>query len=150
MDSTDEIKKPTKIKIEYDGYYRVDTISRDGNIAHIYCRGHKLKSWIQFEKSLSSTMSSDYQQVTETEYMEHHWSSFPMDPMDDETISVLIESCVAKQPKEFPEVVQISKIKKTTKKLATTDRNIGEVKEFVSKPVKKKGRKTEVNLEEFL
>ena len=54
MDSTDEIKKPTKIKIEYDGYYRVDTISRDGNIAHIYCRGHKLKSWIQFEKSLSS------------------------------------------------------------------------------------------------
>jgi hypothetical protein len=70
---------------------------------------------MDFEKSLKSNLLIDYQQVTETEYMDHHWSSFPMDPMDDETISVLIESCVAKQPKEFPEVVQISKIKKTTK-----------------------------------
>jgi len=143
MDSTDKVK--AKPKIEYDGYYRVDSTSRNGRTSHIYCRGNKLKSWIEFEKSLQSNMSVEYQLVTESEYMEHHWTAYPLD--DDESVSVLI---LSSQPEKIPETVKVAKVKKTTK-LATTDRDIGKVKEFVEKPApKKRGRKSQVSLEDFI
>jgi len=142
MDSTDKVK--SKPKVEYDGYYRIDTTSRNGKVTHIYCRGHKLKSWMEFEKSLQSNMSVEYQLVTETEYMDHHWTAYPLDDFDSVSVEILHS-----QPKQLPEVVKVAKVKKTTK-LATTDRDIGKVKEFVEKP-KKKRRKTQISgLDEFL
>jgi len=137
MADTDKVKKP---KVEYDGYYRVDTLSRDGNVAHIYCRGHKLKSWMDFEKSLQSNMSVEYHLVTESEYMEHHWTAYPLD--DEETVTVQII-----QPLEKPLVVQkVPKNNIKTRKVSKTDRNIGDLSAFLSeeKPKPKKSRKTQV------
>ena len=140
-DEVIEVKKPVKQKVEYDGYYRIDSTTRDGNILHIYCRGHKLKSWLNFENSMITVILSEYHQVTEMEYMDHHWTAYPID--DEETVTVHI-----KQPVEKPLVVQkVAKNNIKTKKVSKTDRNIGDLSAFLSeekssKP--KKSRKTQV------
>lgn len=143
-DEINEVKKPVKQKVEYDGYYRIDSTTRDGNVLHIYCRGHKLKSWLNFENSMISVILSEYHQVTEMEYMDHHWTAFPWTNEDEEeTVTVLI-----KQPVEKPLVVQKApKNNIKTRKVSKTDRNIGDLSAFLSeeKPSKpKKSRKTQV------
>jgi len=130
-DEVNEIKKPVKQKVEYDGYYRIDSTTRDGKVVHIYCRGHQLKSWLNFENSMSSIILSEYHQVTEMEYMDHHWTAYAY-PIDEETVTVHI-----KQPVEKPLVVQKQKVPKnnikTKKKVSKTDRNIGDLSEFMKK-----------------
>jgi len=144
-DEVNEIKKPVKQKVEYDGYYRIDSTTRDGKVVHIYCRGHQLKSWLNFENSMSSIILSEYHQVTEMEYMDHHWTAYAYPIDDEEPIIVHI-----KQPVEKPLVVQKQKVPKNnikTKKVSKTDRNIGDLSAFLSeeKPSKpKKSRKTKV------
>ena len=142
MADADEVKKPVKQKVEYDGYYRIDSTTRDGNVLHIYCRGHKLKSWLNFENSMSSVILSEYHQVTEMEYMNHHWTAFPWTNEDEEeTVTVLI-----KQTVEKPLVVQKApKNNIKTIKVSKTDRNIGDLSAFLSEePKPKKSRKTKV------
>lgn len=63
------------MSVEYDGYYIIDIVARGGFKSVVACRGHKLKSWLNFEKSLQS--ETTYRQVTEEEYMKHHWSGIP-------------------------------------------------------------------------
>jgi hypothetical protein len=142
-DEVNEVKKPVKEKIEYDGCYRIDSTTRDGKTVHIYCRGYKLKSWLNFEKSMDSIISTEYHQVTETEYMDHHWTAYPYDmDEDEETVTVLI-----KQPVEKPLVVQkVTKNRIKTTKVSKTDRNIGDLSAFLSEtePKPKKSRRTKV------
>jgi hypothetical protein len=141
-DEVNEVKKPVKEKIEYDGCYRIDSTTRDGKIVHIYCRGYKLRSWLNFEKSMDSIVLTEHHKVTEKEYMDHHWTAYPYDD-DEEPVTIII-----KQPVEKPLVVQkVTKNNIKTKKVSKTDRNIGDLSAFLSeeKPSKpKKSRKTKV------
>jgi len=84
-----EVKKPVKEKVEYDGYYRIDVKSANGHLTKIYCRGYKLKSWLNFEKGLSYNIECKHQQVSEQEYMDNHWTK---EPLGVEDVVVQIES----------------------------------------------------------
>ena len=131
VQETEVSKKPVKVKIDYDGYYLVDTIDRDGNKTSIPARGYNLKSWLNFEKSLTMNVSVDYRQVVESEYMKYHWTSFDMPD-----VVVEIESAgdgnrqpvLSKRPKKpvFPK-----KAKMDEHKVAKTDRNIGDITTFM-------------------
>jgi len=83
VDSTDEVvieveKKPKKDKIEYDGYYIVESVDINNRKTSVYSRGHKLKSWLNFEKSLKMNVTSTYRIVSQQEYDDHHWSTYAM------------------------------------------------------------------------
>ena len=62
-------------RVEYDGYYLVDVVSRMGHKSTIATRGYKLKSWLNFEKSLNSVAT--YRAVSEKEYRKHDIMSVP-------------------------------------------------------------------------
>ena len=62
-------------RVEYDGYYLVDVVSRMGHKSTIATRGYKLKSWLNFEKSLNSAVT--YRAVSEKEYRKYDIMSVP-------------------------------------------------------------------------
>ena len=62
-------------KIEYDGYYLIDVVARGGFCLTIPSRGYNLKSWLNFEKSLGSTVK--YRAVSEQEWTRLHWTQTP-------------------------------------------------------------------------
>jgi hypothetical protein len=62
-------------KIEYDGYYLIDVVARNGFRLTIPSRGYNLKSWLNFEKSLGSTV--EYRAVEQQEWMKLHWTQTP-------------------------------------------------------------------------
>lgn len=62
-------------KIEYDGYYLIDVVARNGFCLTIPARGYNLKSWLNFEKSLGSTV--EYRAVSDQEWMKLHWTQTP-------------------------------------------------------------------------
>ena len=64
-----------KQSVEYDGYYFVDAVAKGGHKVTIPARGYNLKSWVNFEKSLGSTV--EFRQVTEAEWMKTHWTQTP-------------------------------------------------------------------------
>lgn len=64
-----------KQHVEYDGYYFVDAVAKGGHKVTIPARGYNLKSWVNFEKSLGSTV--EFRQVTEVEWMKTHWTQIP-------------------------------------------------------------------------
>ena len=64
-----------KQPVEYDGYYFVDVVSRDGFRLTIPARGYNLRSWINFEKSLGSQV--EYRAVSEKVWMKTHWTQTP-------------------------------------------------------------------------
>lgn len=66
---------PVKEKIDYDGYYFVDVVTKDGHKMTIPARGYNLRSWLNFEKSLGCT--TEYREVTEKEWMKTHWTQTP-------------------------------------------------------------------------
>ena len=66
-----------KESIEYDGYYFVDAVTRDGFRLTIPARGYNLKSWLNFEQSLGATVS--YRAVSEKTWMKTHWTQTPYD-----------------------------------------------------------------------
>ena len=148
MDNTDEVideateqvseevvlpKKPEKVKIDYDGFYLVNTVNRDGHKTSIPARGYNLKSWVNFENSLTMNISVEYQQVIESVYMKYHWSSSSFDISDE---VVVIESAgdgnrkpvLPTKPKKpiFPKKTKIE-----DDKIAKTDRVIGDITAFL-------------------
>lgn len=68
-----------KQPVEYDGYYFVDAVAKGGHKITVPARGYNLKSWVNFEKSLGSTV--EFRQVTEEEWMKTHWTHTPYDEL---------------------------------------------------------------------
>jgi hypothetical protein len=134
MDNTDEVKSetilPKKVKVEYDGYYLVESVTNDGRKTVVPARGYNLKSWFNFEKSLSMNISVEYHQVLESEYMKYHWSTHGMAEDDDIMNKNNIKSAGKgnRQP-VFPK--KPLKPKKPIKTIAKTDRNIGDITAFM-------------------
>lgn len=60
------------LKVEYDGYYLIDVVARNGFCLTIPARGYNLKSWLNFEQNLGSTV--EYRAVSEQEWMKLHWT----------------------------------------------------------------------------
>lgn len=64
-----------KQHVEYDGYYFIDVVAKGGHKMTVPARGFSLKSWVNFERSLGSTV--EFRQVTEAEWMATHWTQTP-------------------------------------------------------------------------
>ena len=64
-----------KAPVEYDGYYLIDVVARNGFCLTIPARGYDLKSWLNFEKSLGSAV--EYRAVSEQEWTRLHWTQTP-------------------------------------------------------------------------
>ena len=64
-----------KQHVEYDGYYFIDVVAKGGHKMTIPARGFSLKSWVNFERSLGSTV--EFRQVTEAEWLATHWTQTP-------------------------------------------------------------------------
>jgi hypothetical protein len=64
-----------KAPVEYDGYYFIDVVSKNGLKLTIPARGYELKSWLAFEKALGSAV--EYRAVAEKEWMKTHWTQTP-------------------------------------------------------------------------
>lgn len=63
------------LKVDYDGYYLIDVVARNGFCLTIPSRGYNLRSWLNFERSLGSTV--EYRAVSEQEWMKLHWTQTP-------------------------------------------------------------------------
>lgn len=83
------VKQP----VEYDGYYFVDVVSRDGFRLTIPARGYNLRSWINFEKSLGSQV--EYRAVSEKAWMKTHWTQTPYD--DEKPVKKAVKKAPAKK-----------------------------------------------------
>lgn len=64
-----------KQSVEYDGYYFVDVVTRDGFRLTIPARGYNLRSWLNFELSLGA--QAEYRAVSEKVWMKKHWTQTP-------------------------------------------------------------------------
>jgi hypothetical protein len=64
-----------KQPVEYDGYYFVDVVTRDGFRLTIPARGYNLRSWINFEQNLGAQV--EYRAVSEKIWMKTHWTQTP-------------------------------------------------------------------------
>jgi hypothetical protein len=64
-----------KEPVEYDGYYFVDVVAKNGHKVTIPARGYNLRSWVNFEKSLGSAV--EYRAVDEKTWMATHWTQTP-------------------------------------------------------------------------
>lgn len=135
-------KKPVVEKVEYDGYYLIESVDINGRKSTIHSRGHKLKSWLNFENSLKMNVSVKYHKVTESEYMQYHWTSYVGKEYDvDEEI--VIESAGTGSRKSRGPITPVKPIKpkKHSPKgsisssicdgIAKTDRNIGTITAFM-------------------
>ena len=109
--------------VEYDGAYRVDAIAKNGHKFVVYSRGYKLKSWLQFEKSMGSAV--EYTAVSEEEFQNNQWYS---QPYEDETILT-------------PKKVAKTAVKKIVKKPAAKKAIKKAVKKAVKKAAPKKTTK---------
>lgn len=107
-----------KQHIEYDGFYFLDAVAKNGHRLTIPARGYNLKSWINFEKSLGSQV--EFRQVTEAEWMKTHWTQTPW---SDDKPAKAVKKAAAKKPaaKKAPAKKAVKKVpaksaaKKTTK-----------------------------------
>jgi hypothetical protein len=81
-----------KQPVEYDGYYFVDVVSRDGFRLTIPARGYNLRSWINFEKSLGSQV--EYRAVSEKVWMKTHWTQTPY---EEEPVKKVVKKAAAKK-----------------------------------------------------
>lgn len=58
----------TQNKVPYDAYYLM-TVKWKGGITHsILCRGFNLKSWLDFQKSITWVDSYSYEEITKEEH----------------------------------------------------------------------------------
>jgi hypothetical protein len=126
-------------KVEYDGYYLIDVVARNGFQVTIPARGYDLKSWLNFERNLGSTV--EYRAVDQQEWMKLHWTQTPYEE-DSPGFAILArkaakkvtEKAAAKNKPAYPaddgpltakQIKQIKKtapkpvVKKTAKKAAT-------------------------------
>jgi hypothetical protein len=132
MDQMSETKKKEQEKVEFDGFYLIEAEAHNGFKATIPARGFNLKSWMNFEKSLSMNISVKYRKVVETEYMKYHWSSY-VSIIDESEIVVENTQKTTQnttQKVQQPEKTKITKSAKS-KKLAKTDRDIKDITSFM-------------------
>jgi hypothetical protein len=87
---------PVKEKIDYDGYYFIDAVAKDGYKMTIPARGYNLKSWINFEKSLGST--AEYRAVDEKTWMKTHWTQTPYEEVTPKAKKTPAKKAVVKKP----------------------------------------------------
>jgi hypothetical protein len=98
-----------KETVEYDGYYFIDAVSKNGLKLTIPARGYELKSWLAFEKALGSAV--EYRAVDEKTWMKTHWTQTPYDELP---VTKKPVKKVAKKPPAKKPVKKTSKTKKTT------------------------------------
>ena len=94
-----------KQPIEYDGYYFVDVVTRDGFRLTIPARGYNLRSWINFEQNLGAQV--EYRAVSEKIWMKTHWTQTPYEEKP-------AKKAVKKAPAKKTPVKKIAKPKKKT------------------------------------
>ena len=58
----------TQNKVPYDAYYLMTVKWKHGLVHRILCRGYNLKSWLDFQKSLSEIESYSYEEITKEEH----------------------------------------------------------------------------------
>ncbi len=93
-----------KQPVEYDGYYFVDVVTRDGFRLTIPARGYNLRSWVNFEQKMGAQV--EYRAVTEKVWMKTHWTQTPYEE----------EKPVKKAAKKVTKKVPAKKIAKPKKK----------------------------------
>ena len=97
-----------KEPVEYDGYYFVDAVAKDGYKMTIPARGYNLRSWINFEKSLGCTV--EYRVVSEKVWMKTHWTQTPYEEVTPKAKKTPAKKAVVKKP-----AAKKAPAKKTTK-----------------------------------
>jgi hypothetical protein len=68
---TPEIPKEKPKKVDNNAYFLLESKYGEKTI-YMTSRGYRLKSWLDFLKSLN--VEHVYREVTESEYLEHHWT----------------------------------------------------------------------------
>jgi hypothetical protein len=68
---TPEIPKEKPKRVDNNAYFLLESKYGDKTIT-MPVRGYQLKSWLNFVKSLN--VEHAYREVTEPEYLEHHWT----------------------------------------------------------------------------
>ena len=109
-------------RVDYDATFRIESVSKTGHKVTIYTKGHKLKSWLNFEQSMG--YAAEYFPVSEEEYEKHQWYNTPL---DDE--------------KPAKAVKKIKVVKKTVAKKSSKVVKSVPKKTTVKKPAAKQGKK---------
>jgi hypothetical protein len=99
--------------VEYDGYYFVDVVAKNGHKLTIPARGYNLRSWINFEKSLGSTV--EYRAVDEKTWMKTHWTQTPYEDEAPKTKKAPVKKVAAKKAPVKKAASKKAPAKKTTK-----------------------------------
>ena len=108
---------PEKAPVEYDGYYLIDVVGRGGFCLTIPARGYDLKSWLNFERGLGSTV--EYRAVSEQEWMKLHWTQTPYEE-DSPGFNILAR----KAAKKTTEKAAVKKATKTAVKKAAPKKKV--------------------------
>ena len=122
-------------KIEYDGYYLIDVVARGGFCLTIPSRGYDLKSWLNFEKSLGSTVK--YRAVDQQEWMKLHWTQTPYE--EDSPGFAILARKAAKKTAEKSAVK--TKPAYPADDGPLTDKQLKQIKKSAPKPAAKKAVK---------
>ena len=110
-------------RVDYDGCYLVSSVGKDGRTFKVYSKGYKLKSWLNFERSLGN--QATFQAVTEAEFEKNQWYNIPLE--DEPVVKKPVTSATAKKA-----------VKKTTK--PKYPRDDGPLTEKQLKQVKKSAK----------
>jgi hypothetical protein len=102
-----------KAPVEYDGYYLIDVVARNGFRLTIPSRGYNLKSWLNFEKSLGSAV--EYRAVSEQEWTRLHWTQTPYEE-DSPGFAILARKAAKKTAEKVVKKANKPAVKKTTPK----------------------------------
>jgi hypothetical protein len=100
-------------KVEYDGYYLIDVVARGGFCLTIPARGYSLKSWLNFEKSLGSTV--EYRAVDQQEWTRLHWTQTPYEE-DSAGFDILARKAAKKTAEKAVKKANKKAVKKVAKK----------------------------------
>jgi hypothetical protein len=100
-------------KVEYDGYYLIDVVARNGFCLTIPARGYDLKSWLNFERGLGSTV--EYRAVSEQEWTRLHWTQIPYEE-DSTGFAILARKAAKKTAEKVVKKATKPAVKKTAPK----------------------------------
>ena len=100
-------------KVEYDGYYLIDVVARNGFCLTIPARGYDLKSWLNFERGLGSTV--EYRAVSEQEWTRLHWTQIPYEE-DSPGFAILARKAAKKVSEKVVKKATKPAVKKAVKK----------------------------------
>ena len=71
IQQTPDVPKEKPKKVDNNAYFLLESKYGEKTI-YMTSRGYRLKSWLDFLKSLN--VEHVYREVTESEYLEHHWT----------------------------------------------------------------------------